>query len=30
MLELTRGLDVPLSRLIGDYEPLRREQLVAR
>jgi transcriptional regulator with XRE-family HTH domain len=26
MLNLIRGLDVPLSRLIGDYESLRREQ----
>ncbi|HZV75155.1 MAG TPA: helix-turn-helix transcriptional regulator [Conexibacter sp.] len=26
MLKLTRGLDVPLSKLISDYEALRREQ----
>lgn len=26
MLKLARGLDVPLSKLIGDYEALRREQ----
>ena len=26
MLRLTRGLDMPLSRLVGDYELLRREQ----
>lgn len=26
MLKLTRGLDVPLSTLIRDYESLRREQ----
>jgi transcriptional regulator with XRE-family HTH domain len=26
MLKLTRGLDVPLSKLIRDYESLRREQ----
>jgi transcriptional regulator with XRE-family HTH domain len=26
MLKLTRGLDVPLSKLIGDHESLRREQ----
>jgi transcriptional regulator with XRE-family HTH domain len=26
MLELTRGLDVPLSTLIGHFESLRREQ----
>jgi transcriptional regulator with XRE-family HTH domain len=26
MLKLTRGLDVPLSKLIGDFESLRREQ----
>jgi transcriptional regulator with XRE-family HTH domain len=26
MLKLTRGLDVPLSKLIRDYETLRREQ----
>ena len=25
MLKLTRGLDVPLSKLISDYEALRRE-----
>ncbi len=26
MLKLTRGLEVPLSKLIGDYESLRYEQ----
>jgi len=26
MLKLTRGLDVPLSKLIDDFESLRREQ----
>ncbi len=26
MLKLTRGLDVPLSKLISDYEALRRER----
>lgn len=26
MLKLTHGLDVPLSKLISDYESLRREQ----
>jgi len=26
MLKLTRGLDVPLSKLIGDFETLRQEQ----